>query len=120
MRAPDALRREKKRKPECIFRPTYADTSLGRLWGLGTVGGATTLALASVLSGVLAATLALAVILALAGVLGGIRSGLREKYASVDSGSIVMRYLLRGHPSCCTAKKAGNDCGQSKRFCGIH
>ena len=38
----------------------------------------------------------------------------------MDSGSIVLRCLLRGHPNCCTAKKASDDGGQSKRLCGIH
>jgi hypothetical protein len=69
---------------------------------------------------VLAAALTLAVILALAGVLGGIGSGLREEHASMDSGSIVLRCLLRGYSNCSTAKKAGDDGGQSKRLCGIH
>ncbi len=45
---------------------------------------------------------------------------LRDEYAGVDSGSIVLRCLLRGCTNCSAAKKAGDHGGQSERLRGIH
>ena len=93
---------------------------LGCLGGLGAVGSAIALTLAAVFAWVLAAALTFAVVLALAGVLGGVGCGLRDEHAGVDSGSIVLRCLLRGYTNCGAAKKAGDYRGQSERLCGIH
>jgi len=81
---------------------------LGRLRGLGAVGGAIALALAAVLSWMLAAALTLAIILTLASVLAGIR-GLGKKHTGICGNCAVLR-RLRVHANIGATEKAC-DCG---------